>query len=74
MFRLPGFGICDPEPWSWLRNHQKQNAYLDGFCFVHCAVELDLRPPHAIDLPDRRVGLWGPVVVDRPGRHFFRFT
>ena len=74
MLRLSRSRFRDSESRSRLRDQQKQDARLDGFDLVHRAAELDLRSPHADDLPDGRLRLWGPVSVVDPRRRFFHFT
>ena len=71
MFRLPRSRFGDSESRSRLRHHSEQDARLDGFCLVHRAVELDLRSPHADDIPDGRFGFWRPFVVAHPRGYFF---
>jgi hypothetical protein len=74
MFRLSRSRFRDSEPRSRLRDYPKQDARLDGFGLIHRTAELDLRSPHAIDLPDGRFGLWGPVTVVDPCGHFIHFA
>ena len=74
MLRLPRSRFRDSEPRSRLRDYPKQDARLDGFCLVHRTTELDLRSSHAIDLPDGRFGLWGPITVADPCGHFIHFA
>lgn len=74
VFRVPRPRFRDSEPRSGLRNHPKQDACPDGFGLFPCPVELDLRSPHADDLPDGPIGLWGSVAIIDLGRCFFHFA